>query len=169
MTLCSAAAPECSTSWVVANRTNCRRRRRAIPSAVGGAGSSRSVVTRELSETGRVVPGPVPQVAVRSGVFGPRFEVGGGRKHVARLHVVDELPPDDLGSPLALDAGAEGSSHFSKDSVIDGILMVEIVSTGRASRSRTRPGQRPQCPDYGGLSARKADCLPNRPPPVGCG
>ena len=134
MTLCGTVAPECSTSWMVANRTSCRRRRRAIPSAAGGADSSRSVVTRELSETGRVVPGPVPQVAVRSGVFGPRFEVGGGRKHAARLHLVDVLPPDDVGSPLDLAAGAEGSSHFSKDSVIDGIVMVAIVSN-RASES----------------------------------
>jgi len=73
-------------------------------------------------------------VAVRCGVCDPRFEVGGGRKHAARLHLVDVLPPDEVGSPLDLDAGAEGSSHFSKDSVIDGIVMVAIVSN-RASES----------------------------------
>jgi hypothetical protein len=49
--------------------------------------------------------------------------------------LVDERPPDDVGSPLDLDAGAEGSSHFSKDSIVAGIVMAAIVSNRTSGSS----------------------------------
>jgi hypothetical protein len=86
------------------------------------------------------VPRSVPQVAVPGAGVGPRFEVCGVRRRAAWLRRVDERPPDDVGSPLDLDAGAEGLSHFSTDSVIARIVMAAIVSS-RTSGTSPNPSQ----------------------------